>query len=129
MKEKIEKKIIYFFIVFVGLYFIGYCFLSGNEKFTTRYYQKLSNRSEPMSSDYIGHRQEVYEATYTCYSKDGQKHTLIAWVYPQNPNIPKDYYGTIEDRCAESIRDYAEELDIKLKDGFENDIMIAQIYK
>ena len=130
MKENVQRKLIYFFIVFVGLYFIGFSIFSCDESNTVkRYYDVPHGQSNLNSLSTPEPYREVYEATYVCYSPEGQKHTLVSFIYPQDADSPKDYYGTIEEQAAAKIKNSAIELGLKLNDHFEKEIMIAHVYK
>lgn len=127
MTNKIQKRIIYIAVLVFSLYFVVFGVFSSNEKAVTRLSQnryQLYQRSHNGSTD---NDYGVYEAKYVCY-KNGQKQTLIARVYPQNPDLPENYYGTIEERAAKQIKDIADSKNIQLEKGYEQKILIGQIY-
>lgn len=127
MTNKMQKRIIYIAVLTFSLYFVGFGVFSSNEKALTRLSQNRYQLYQKSHNGSVDNDQGVYEAKYVCY-KNGEKRTLVARVYPQNPDLPKNYYGTIEERAAKQIKDLADSENIQLEKGYEQKILIGQIY-
>jgi hypothetical protein len=125
--DKMQKRIIYIGVLMSALYFVAFWAFSSNEKAVTGLAQNRYQLYQRSHNDSTENDQGVYEAKYVCY-KDGQKHTIVARIYPQNPNLPENYYGTIRERAAKQIKDAADSENIELEKGYEQKILIEQVY-
>jgi hypothetical protein len=125
--DKMQKRMIYIAVLIFSLYLVVFGVFSSNKEAVTRLSQnryQLYQRSHNGSMD---KEQRVYEAKYVCY-KNGQKQTIVARVYPQNSNLPENYYGTVKERAAKQIKDAANSRNIPLEQGYEEKILIEPVY-
>lgn len=127
MSDKIQKRMIYAVLLLFSLYFVGFSIFSSNEKAVSKLSHSRYIQYQESHRDKSESFQEVYEAKYV-YNKDGNKQTLVAVINPQNPNLPENCYGTIEERAAQQIKSLAESEKIQLEKDFEQHITIGQIY-
>ena len=118
MSEKVQKRIIFGFLAFAVLYFVGMGIVSNkNEALLMRFHLTGYSSSEMLQN---------YQASYRADSGNGPT-TIAVTVSPPGTGNSQDRLRTARELAAVSIENSARQLGISLPDGFENDIEIVLV--